>query len=1592
MQRHLYISLLLTLILAGVLAPARIHSQNITKPNIIGPEGLEVNSFTGNLYYQRQDYQLRGLGLNIDLAFHYNSSRRDRDEGFGFGWTFAWDLSYEDMGDSLILLWGDGREDIYEFGGGQWQPPVGVFDTLTEYQPNQYCLRTKAGNRYYFDEPAHRQLTRLEDPNGNQLLLTYLNGELEEISENGGRSLQFSWANGHLAQVLDQNGSSPRLFDYTYDSDSLLRKVSNPLSHEYSFRYGQDRELVSVIDPVGNPLDIIYNANFAVKRLVSCFTDHRISYNPANRKTYVIERTPQGNVMTTYLYDQDDRIQTREGNCCGYNQTFAYDADNNVSQRTDANGHVYLYSYDSRGNRLSILDPLGGSVGFSYDPVYNRLLSRTDQNGHTTSYQYDGQGNLTQINYPLGLTESFTYNAAGNQTSHTNKRGFVTSFVYDPQGNLIQVDQADTTSLFFQYDAWGNLTQQVNAKGDTTHYAYDDLNRLIRMTDALGHLIHYAYDAKGNRISEMDPRGILTLRQYDVFDRLVAVKQPYGITTRYAYDARNNLIAETDPQGHITRHTYDEYNRRTSTTDAMGKTVFFAYDGNGNLITRTDALGHTTSYSYDALDRRVGMSDALGNFYGFSYDAAGNLNSNTDANGNTTTYAYDALNRQISRTDALNQTSYSSYDANNNRISETDANGNTSYFQYDALDRLTVVINAAGDTVLFVYDDNGNQVAAYNAMGHQNQMVYNALDQLVQEINPEGDITAYHYDAAGNRDTVYYPNGNVMAFQYDSLNRIRQVIDQDGALVQYGFDKNSNPLFEINGVGDSIQYAYDALNRRIQISDGLGQTSFTYYDANGNVIEEINRNQQLSSYTYDVLNRLLTETDPLGQITAYTYDGLGNVLTITDARGNVTSYTYDALNRQTSEQLADGANTIFSYDAVGNQTSLIRPGGQTINYVYNNLNQLVQRQSPSGNHDQFGYDAAGRMITATNNDAVVSYLYDDADRVLEERLNNQPTAYSYDIANGLRTITYPGGRQVTEEYNERGLLTEIKESGASLASFSYDAASRLSQRNYANGTTTNWTYNANDQITDLVHAPGGFLQFHYEYDGEGNRLSAEKLHRPTHSESYTYDALQRLTDFSVGTLVGGSVPNPLDDQLFQYDEVGNRTQATLSGQAFLYQANAVNQYTLIGGPSQVVPSHDLRGNLVNDGTYQFNYDLENRLLSADSAGNNVVSYKYGPLGRRVEKAVGGQVTRYFYVGSSVIEEQDNAGTTLATYVYGSSMDDILSMDRASNRYFYHHNALGSVVALTSATGSVVERYAYSAYGLPQIMDASYNALSGSAVGNDYLFTGRRWEAEIGKYYYRARYYDPKNGRFMQRDPLGYVDGMNAYEYVRGNPVNFVDPMGLFSLQDAILSFLKPKKGCYGVDFAVGKRIGRALRRRGVPKILARLVDKLARGILDVKVKFQICGPVCDPDNCYKISGGAEISKGVDALKIFGQVVGSYTHCDNKSEGDITVCGGAKSQININWVGLDITGTLKACYSVRDGFSAQLTYAIKISSDKKKKDGFFGGLVERVGTWYKDKGFPGIDLPYLRRAKQKGGISGGICLTGENCDNPLIDFD
>ena len=355
--------------------------------------------------------------------------------------------------------------------------------------------------------------------------------------------------------------------------------------------------------------------------------------------------------------------------------------------------------------------------------------------------------------------------------------------------------------------------------------------------------------------------------------------------------------------------------------------------------------------------------------------------------------------------------------------------------------------------------------------------------------------------------------------------------------------------------------------------------------------------------------------------------------------------------------------------------------------------------------------------------------------------------------------------------------------------------------------------------------------------------------------AYDYDLIYQLTGAE-----GPGFPT-YPDASFTYDSMGNRVEAVFAGQTDNYTSNELNQYTKVSSTGY---QYDLNGNLTDDGNQLYEYDWENRLTAVRRKSDNalIAEYRYDPFGRRAKKIVRipqERMVSYLYDGAQVIEERDNDFDPERRFVYGPGIDEPISIHNviSGETYFYQRDGLGSVTELTDAEGNVIERYRYSPYGKLKIYDGSWTQLTGSAVGNPYFFTGRRYDPESGLYYYRARMYSSEVGRFLQPDPIGYWDGLNRYTYVLNNPLNLVDPLGLQSSQEEIDRQER-------VDRAVQDylKYGSPEIKRGIEWFQSKWVGGSIRYNPELRTKGQISGigPVIEvgPSSWDKCPSGTDV--------------------------------------------------------------------------------------------------------------------------------------
>jgi len=342
-----------------------------------------------------------------------------------------------------------------------------------------------------------------------------------------------------------------------------------------------------------------------------------------------------------------------------------------------------------------------------------------------------------------------------------------------------------------------------------------------------------------------------------------------------------------------------------------------------------------------------------------------------------------------------------------------------------------------------------------------------------------------------------------------------------------------------------------------------------------------------------------------------------------------------------------------------------------------------------------------------------------------------------------------------------------------------------------------WKNSSNVDIVRIKHG----------YDRVGNRLYREDVVAANNSKSfdelYQYDGMNQLIDMQRGTLntaktTIASGKNYQDN--FTFDATGNWTtykQDTTGAGFSLTQArthNKANEILTVAGATTHVAS-DANGNMTKcvkpdnwSASFTLVYDAWNRLVIVKDTNNTtiVATYSYDALNRRVRKVVGNETRTFYFNNAWQCVEEYVGGGWKSRYIWGLRyVDDLIMRDMdntgggsVTHRAYSLADANWNVVAITNTSGTVQERYTYSAFGKLNILDAAFTTRAASACNVTRTFTGQVLDNETGLMLYRNRVYHPTLGRFLQRDPIGYeAEDENLYRYVFNNSLLYADPDG-----------------------------------------------------------------------------------------------------------------------------------------------------------------------------------------------------------------------
>jgi RHS repeat-associated protein len=802
----------------------------------------------------------------------------------------------------------------------------------------------------------------------------------------------------------------------------------------------------------------------------------------------------------------------------------------------------------------------------------------------------------------------------------------------------------------------------------------------------------------------------------------------------------------------------------------------FALTGNLQL---TDSLNHTSTYASQLAGGKWYVNNSQGSGCSsctvrgniqYQYDNFGNITQMTDELGRITSYAYNSNNSVALITQpAVNgtnpKTSYT-YNSFGEPLTVTDPLGNVTTNTYDAHGNLLTVATPAPNS---------------NTAPSVTQFAYNSLGELTQITDPLGRITKFAYTSAG---------------------LIYTITDAQNNVTTYGYDSNGNRTSVTDAMNNQTTFAYDAGNRLTTITYPGNATTTFGYDYRGRRTSVTDQNGKKTSYAYDDADRLTSVTDAANNVTQYAYDTENNLLSITDANSHTTSFTYDPYGRVTETTFPSTHYEQYGYDAANNLTSKTDRKGQTIQYVYDALNRLTQKTYPDSTSAEYVYDLAGKLQQVSDPTGTYGFAYDNMGRLVGGTTQytfvtgTYSNAYTYDAASNRASMTDPQNGVTSyahDTLNRLSTVTPPTAFGSGSFGFTYDGLSRRTQMTRPNGVATNYTYDNLSRLLSVLHQLSGSTidGSSYTVDPAGNRTAKTDQHAGVTS-NYTYDPLYELTQVTQGANATES---------YTYDPVGNRLSSLgLSP----YVNNTSNELTSTPNASY---SYDYNGNTtsktVSGGTTNYTWDYENRLASLTLPGTGgSVTFKYDPLGRRIQKAFTQNstttTTNYLYDGSNAIADIDQNGNVLARYAETQNIDEPLAELRSGTTSYYEADGLGSVTSLTNGAGAIANTYTYDSFG-------NLTASTGS-ITNRFQYTAREFDSESGLYYYRARYYDPQVGRFVNEDPIRFDAGdENFYRYVGNDSVNDSDPSGLAGRKHPSPT-PNPKPpagaGCQGQDCAV----------------------------------------------------------------------------------------------------------------------------------------------------------------------------------------------
>ena len=750
---------------------------------------------------------------------------------------------------------------------------------------NKYLDYDTKGNpgtiRLAYNTPEERVITYTYHPDMNAPLTRI------EASVLGGGSKVTTWDYDNDYDTIpneDPTGLVSRIIEKGF-TKAIAGSII-PYEYITTFTYSSKRQVLSIDGPIpgsGDTTSFTYDPTtgdlLTITRPLIGATSFS-NYDNAGRVGLV---TDVNNQSKGFTYDGRGRVTVITNNADGSSSSVIYNTADLPDSRTDEDGVIKSFLYDTPYGRLArTTDHIGNYISYDYDLQGNMIeksyYDHSDSRTNRKRYLYQDlahnmPGKLYKEINPNDTFTQYGYDAEGNVTSVTDPNNNTTNYAYDPLNRLITVTQPGNMETSYSYNAHGNLQSVTDAESHTTTYQYDDMGRLVSTTSPDTGTVTYVYDGAGNLLNKADAKGITVGYEYDLLNRLIDLNFPDSTQDiTYTYDTGANGMGRhtgmIDPSGDMT-FGYDVRGRlvdKTSIINSQSYSVLRSYTPGSRINSVTYPTGRTIDYHRTTC--------------AYSVDAV-----STTYNGNTIPLANNLSYRPFGIAKEMN----------------TGAGGTVNN-EFDLSGRLTVANPGADKERTYTYDNNGNltSVTAPNTPWYNRTYTYDALSRLDHAEGPYG-IIDYTYDTVGNRLTKA-ENGVIDTYVYiTDTNKLNEITDTE--TIPYTYDANgnitgkenkvliynqNNRLIKVEENGTTLgEYTYNGLGQRV-IKEADGVTTVFHYDFNGNIIAESNLDGNFTKeYLYRGKGRSAMVDVISGEVYYFGNDRLGTPQILTDSTNTV---------------------------------------------------------------------------------------------------------------------------------------------------------------------------------------------------------------------------------------------------------------------------------------------------------------------------------------------------------------------------------------------------------------------------------------------------------------------------------------------------------------------------------------------------------------------------------------------------------------------------------------------------------------------------------------------------------------------------------